>query len=460
MKISYLFVALLAFSLGICAAQTLTGVNQTILPTPTAYRVVGQDGDHRLWLRETYEQRADGEVITNLHNVTELATGMNHLVNGVWVASTEDIEILPNGTAAATNGQHQAYFPGDIYNGVIEVVTPDGQHMQSRPLALSYDDGTKTVLIAVLTNSIGQVLGTNQVIYTNAFTGFAADLRYTYTKAGFEQDIVLREEPPVPEAFGMNTENTRLQVLTEFFNTTDPQQTVMPVTPSDGLADTALNFGTMKMVRGKAFEIGDSARKSVAVYKSWQKIQGRTFLVEELPVRAIEAELGQLPLPVPAAPAPNPGGPLINKITPPGGLPPVRLVKTSTKAIQLARADMKYKSGVVLDYVELNNRGPNLFQADTTYWLDGEYSAGAATFEGGTVIKADPAGQMDVDSITNNTTAYRPAIFTSYADDSVGESIDSIDPYYTYSGPTCFDVNTFLNISQSNVVRNMHFYYA
>ena len=41
--------------------------------------------------------------------------------------SKEEIEILPNGTAAATQGQHQAHFPGDIYNGVIEVVTPGWQ---------------------------------------------------------------------------------------------------------------------------------------------------------------------------------------------------------------------------------------------------------------------------------------------------------------------------------------------
>ena len=50
---------------------------------------------------------------------------------------------MPNGTAQAIDGQHQAYFPGDIYNGEIELVTPDGTQLHSRPMGLSYFDGTK-----------------------------------------------------------------------------------------------------------------------------------------------------------------------------------------------------------------------------------------------------------------------------------------------------------------------------
>ncbi len=174
------------------------------LPPPTPYAITVQDGNSRVWQRTVYEQSRSGQVTGRKHSYTELATGLNHLVNGQWVESSEQIDILPNGTAAAVNGQHQAYFPGDIYEGQIELVTPDGLHLKSRPVGLSYDDGTNTVMIAELTNSIGQVLGTNQVIYTNAFTDFAADLVYTYTKAGFEQDVILREQPPTPESLGLN----------------------------------------------------------------------------------------------------------------------------------------------------------------------------------------------------------------------------------------------------------------
>jgi hypothetical protein len=454
MKTSNFVMALLAFCLCACVAQAANSVNQTV-PEPTAFRVVEQDGDHRLWQRETYEQGPDGAIITHVHNVTELATGMNHLLNGAWVASTEDIEILPNGTAAATNGQHQAYFPGDIYSGVIKVVTPDGQSLQSRPLALSYDDGNNTVLIAVLTNSIGQVLGTNQVIYPNAFTGLKADLRFTFKKSGFEQDIVLQEQPPAPASLGLNPNTTRIQVLTEFFNTTDPQQTATPVNQRDGLADTTLTFGSMNMVRGKAFAIGSSAVKSAAVYKSWQNIQGRTFLVEELPFHSIQGQLEQLPLPVTGGTSTNSSGPLINKISAPRGLPPIRSAQLDTNALQVARADMKYKTGVVLDYYLVDGSVGNWsFVANATYWVDGDFSiGGTATFEGGTVVKLDSYGQIDAGSITCLTSPYRPAIFTSINDNSVGEALGS-------GSPNCGDVNTFLNLSSGVTLRNMRFCYG
>ncbi len=99
---------------------------------------------------------------------------MHYKKKGEWVESKEQIEILPNGTAAAIQGQHQAYFPGNIYNGVIELVTPDGKHLKSRPLGLSYDDGNHTVLISELKDSAGELVGSNQVVYPDAFTDFKA----------------------------------------------------------------------------------------------------------------------------------------------------------------------------------------------------------------------------------------------------------------------------------------------
>ena len=164
-------------------------------------------------------------------------------MNGKWVESSEHIDILPNGTAVATNGQHQAYFPGDIYNGEIELVTPDGMQLNSRPMGLSYFDGTKSVLIAELKDSIGVVSGNNQVIYPDAFTDFKADLVYTYTKGGFEQDVVLREQPPTPESFGLNPDTARLQVLTEFFNPPQPAMQSTAIPPQAGVALTDHNLG-------------------------------------------------------------------------------------------------------------------------------------------------------------------------------------------------------------------------
>lgn len=154
-----------------------------IIPAPTPYAAVGKDANSTVWQRTVYELDPSGNVIPKTHSYTEVATGLHFQKNGQWLDSQEQINILPNGTASATQGQHQAYFPGNIYNGQIELVTPDGKQLYSQPLCLTYFDGTNSVVIAELTNSIGLVAGNNQVIYPNAFTGFSADLRYTYTKA-------------------------------------------------------------------------------------------------------------------------------------------------------------------------------------------------------------------------------------------------------------------------------------
>ena len=440
------------------------------LPAPAAYAVARQDGNSRAWERTMYELGPQGQVVPKKHHVTELATGLNYLSNGQWVESKEEIDVLPQGGVAATHGQHQAYFPADIDQGKIKVVTPDGLQLQSRPLGIFYDDGHHTVLIGLLTNSIGVLVSSNQVIYPDAFAGLRADLRYTYRKSGFEQDIVLLAQPPAPAAFGLDPAKTRLQVMTEFFNAPNPGQVVAPVNRESGLSDTTLRFGQMKMMQGKAFSIGSpnsnlpASNSKTPVYKSWLRAAGRTFLMEELPVAGLAAQLAQLPLP--ASVSVNTANSLLDRVSATRLLPPVQTAQAGAGTGQLARADLKYQSGVVLDYVEMNADQDNFtFQGDTTYLVDGAFvSTGTNTFEGGTVIKADVNGEIDIDPggiIVCQTTAYRPAVFTSVNDDSVGESMaDSGDPYYT-GIPNSGDVSTSLYLECPDPVFNhVRFNYA
>ena len=58
--------------------------------------------------------------------------------------------------------------------------------------------------MAEVKDSIGELVGLNQVIYRDAFTDLKADIRYTYRLDGFEQDIILRDVPPAPDAYGLN----------------------------------------------------------------------------------------------------------------------------------------------------------------------------------------------------------------------------------------------------------------
>src|SRR5882724_5983684 len=93
-------------------ADTAAPALQAKLPPPTPYAVVGKDANSKVWERTVYELGPDGRSVPKKHHYAELATGLNYLSNGRWTDSKEEIVIQPDGTAAATQGQHQAYFPG------------------------------------------------------------------------------------------------------------------------------------------------------------------------------------------------------------------------------------------------------------------------------------------------------------------------------------------------------------
>lgn len=273
----------------------------TTPPADTPYAVTARDASQNVWERTTYEQSPSGAWVPHNHRYIELATGLNHTNSlGQWTPSDDHIDILPDGSAAATNGQHQVYFPPDIYNGQIQLVMPDGRALVSQPLGLSYDDGSNTVWIAVLTNSIGELVSPNVIVYPNAFYGVNADLRYTYTKAGLEQDVIIREQPPAPDTLNLNSQTTRLQVITEFFNPPQPTVTVTPLAAQGGMTldDDFLDFGAMKMIPGMAFLMGtDGHNIGAQVAKTWISVSGRQILVEQVPVIAVADELSQLPSP-------------------------------------------------------------------------------------------------------------------------------------------------------------------
>jgi hypothetical protein len=447
------FIILLC-SIGIASAQTLS-VNTNTAPTNTAYAVIGQGANQRVWQRTTYETDPSGQVIPHIHQYMELATGLNHLVNGQWVASTEKIDIAADGNSAlATNGQHQAYFPGNIYSGEIELATPDGKQLYSQPAALSYFDGTNSVMIGELTNSTGEILPDgNQVIYTNAFAGLDADLLYTYTRDGFEQDVILREQPPDPGSLGLNPPTTRLQVLTEFFNPPQPgiATNELPAQAGMTLSDEELNFGVMQMVPGRAFLIGADTPSAV-VDKQWVTLAGQQFLVEEVPIESIASEIDTLPQAVARS-----GAGTTKRIASKGLIvPPQRLTGMTTgKTPFLTQVKPASRRGLVLDYQTINGSVTNVtFQCDTTYYLSGNLDLwGTNTFEGGAVIKYTNGAGMTLGSGGGGPSvginwlgdSYRPVILTAKDDDSVGDSISN-----STGNPTNYYANPALKINTLN----------
>jgi hypothetical protein len=259
----------------VCASGQLNNsVATNSVVTSTNFQIVAVAANSQIWQNVVPGfTNQSGQVTYLTNSYTELATGLNHLVDGHWVPSSEDIQITVGG-GVATNGQHQVGFAANINeSNAVEIVTPDGQDLRTHIMGMSYYDSAtgSNVLFAELQDSFGQVVANNQVVYPNAFTDCDADVRYTYTRDGFEQDIVVQQQFPAPESYGLNPDTTWLQVWTEFY---DPPTPAIEQTP-DG-TDERLDFGIMKMERGKAFILGNESN-SVPVNKSWRTVQGRTF---------------------------------------------------------------------------------------------------------------------------------------------------------------------------------------
>jgi hypothetical protein len=396
------------------------GVNTTPVPADTAYQVVERGANHQVWRKESYERLPNGKIVTHPHQYTELASGLNYLNNGRWTPTKERIEVYPGG-AVARQGQHQVIFANNLNSyGAIDMQTPDGKRLRSNVLGLMYYDTAtgEAVLIARLQDSEGKVVTDNQVLYPNAFEGLNADVRYTYTKSGLEQDVIVKENPASPEAYNMNPDTTELEVFTEFI---DPPAARIRDMKKDGAsleADQEVCWGSVSLGRGKAFNLG-TQESQTAVIKRYVTIQGRNYLLEKVPVKAIESALSKLPeqasnakrLPM-----------LASKNL---QLPSAPKAAEEVKAMKLALGEMSDK-GYVLDYVTVNASLTNYtFQGDTTYYVSGSLGIyGTTTIEGGTVLKFDANGGLSVNGAINCQTApYRPAVLTAKDDDAVGETI-------------------------------------
>jgi hypothetical protein len=286
---------LLGIATDFCHAQSAQSSASVPAPTPPA--IIARDANSCVWEWTDYEQGVNGQFVPKVHQYTELASGLSYQQNGQWVASQEQINILPDGSAASTNGQYAVYYPPDIYNGSIRLVGADGVELQSEPVALMFSDGTNSAIIAVLTNSVGELISSNQIIYTNAFFGVQADLLYTYQEGGFEQDVILHQQPPTLESLGVNSQTACLQVLTEFINSPSPIVNSITVSTAAGeMTDDSLDFGATKMVPGRAFLLGTN-EPDVRVTKQWLTEDGRQFLVESVPVASVADDLNNLPPP-------------------------------------------------------------------------------------------------------------------------------------------------------------------
>jgi hypothetical protein len=403
---------------------------------------------------------------TNTQGYTELRSGVCYQKNGQWVDSVEQIELTATG-AQAVQGSHQVQWAGNINTpGAVQLTSPTGQVFSSTVYGLSYRDAStgSNVLIAPLQDSIGEVVGENQVLYTNAFSGVNADIKYIYTMGGLEQDIVLREQPPSPADFNLNPETSFLDVVTKFAK--PPVATLRTVTSSAVTDDQIIRFPDMLMGQGGAFVVGSTEQKQgCQVFKHWvPQDDGSAILFEEIAYSDLTNLASALPL--------HSSNVKVNQkirrtasVKLPAQKQPARL--ESERRMEIARQDSNKKPGLVIDYTlagVTNAPGNFVFQGDTTYYISGKWyfegTNGTILFEGGAVIKYTNSATIfnyGTNSGVFEGTTYRPTVFTAWNDNSVGTPLTSTPGTLTWVPlATCYVEEEG---TSTNVVNNARFSY-
>ena len=421
---------------------------------PSPARMVGdaERGPHWQRVQEVVPvEYAQGNLQYRTNRYTQLEQGLNYLSDqGTWEPSSIDIEPAVGGGATAWKGQHKVSFSGQLNVGnAIQMRLPEGPLLVSHVQGLAYYDAAtgQSVLFAEVKDSDAWLYPPNQILYPDAFSNVEADVRYTYTKAGLEQDIILREAPPAPEKYGLNSATTRLEVWTEFVQPPEPKsqaKTLNEATVTKGadlLVDETLEFGSMRLGTGKTFFVGEEDESLALVAKQWVSDGDRRFLVEAVQVPAVAESLQDLP------PAKGGGASVRpsahNRLQVMHSLPVKAARKdrgqqakkmTTEKLVALNR-----RPGLVLDYsaITTNSLSNYTFRSDTTYYVSGLLTLGGTnnTFEGGTVIKF---ANTNTPKIVVNTPLtwlgdfYRPVVFTAKDDSSVGEQVatNALSGYY------------------------------
>ena len=450
----------LCFSILRCAdGQTATqtpGATTSVPVQDTPWATIDSGANYNVWQKTTYETGPNGVQRPHIHKYVELASGLNYLNNGTWTASQELIAPYTPG-AIAQSGPYQVIFANNLNTaGAIDVQTPDGKRLRSNIIGLGYYDRStgNSVLIAQLQDSVGELISSNQVLYTNAFTGLNADVRYTYRRSGLEQDVILREQPQPPDYYGLGNDTTELEVMTAFINPPTASVATADAGSSDLEPDENISWGSTSLGKGRAFDLGDQQNtlQYLRVSKQYVTVQGQPILLEKVSVKDILPQLSSLP-----AQASNKSKlpAIVSKSL---LIPKLPVAKEDAKPITLASAALPDK-GYVLDYVTVSSAETNYtFQGDATYYVIGQYDLmGTTVIEGNSVIKMNTSGQIDIDpngTIVCDTAAFRPAVFTSYNDNSVGQAFGS-------GSPNVNDAGTFLYIQATNAtLHDLRFSYC
>jgi hypothetical protein len=445
MKWRQCFVAVLSLSL---SAQAQPASDDPRLEEP--YRVTERGAHHRVWSKVSWHKNPLGEAEPQTNSYVELTTGLHFRdpVSNEWRESDPSFELTDEGYAVARRCLHQVIVSPNLNSpdgAIVDFQTPDGQRLRSGIAGLNLFDPVsgKSQQIGAVRDVIGTQVSSNEIVWLNAFEGLEADVRVRNERGQFHQDVLLREKLSAKQltALGFDPNTVRLEVWTEFVEAPEPvaQRIVLKTETNAALratmaepdvVDHVLKFGSeMQIGPGSAFTEGEPHR-SAPVFKQWQQIGGKRFLIEAIRYRELLPLLAVLPVKSASLDTGNSTSNLAANRVPPKRAKSSRLGETKT--VLMAKLDRAAVSPagprVVLDYPLTGTLPDYTLRGDMTYYVSGFANlTGTTKIEGGTTVKFapyNPGVYLQFDGTVDcQTGPYRPAIFTARDDNTVGEVI-------------------------------------
>ncbi len=434
----------------------LLGLGASGVPVGAAARfttqIIERGPHHRVVATETTALNEQGVWETHRGRFVELATGLQALRDGQWCDAVAQFEEFAQGFVARQT-QHQVILARRLEGqGTVDILT-GGVRLRNTPRWLAYTDPAtgQAVILAEAQATTGQLAAPDQVLYPMAFDTLAASIRYTLRRSGLEAEVLLHENPPAPDAFGLGPEST-LEVWTEFYGArARVRRHLEGPTGVRETEDPEIETGALGFAPGKAFGLAAQAGppSPLPVQRRWFQPGGQRFLIESVPHRQVEPYLRALPKAVKGAGVRPVSGRLPSRLAPAEkpaweGLAqvPVQPARIPPLAFPLP------PQSFVLDYDLRGSLANYVFQSDTTYRvIDDVILTGVTVLEGGTVIKFPPydpySGRLVVAGPLHcETTPYRPAILTARDDHQVGEAV-SANPLSGYYGLAYLEFNVY-----------------
>ncbi len=454
---------------GLVAGLVAVGLTGTVWTEEV--NIVEAGPNHRVMQVVREESDPWGKTKLVPHQWQELATGLNRWDEDAkaFVPAEVQFEPLNTGHVIARKTAHQLILSPELSaEGAVELWGPENLHLRSTVLGIGVVDsvtGTNYLLATAKEKAELEVVSDSEVLIRDAFDSLSADIRYTIGLNCFEQDLILREQltPELLADLGVNPKNARLFLMTEFFRPPQPRTKPSKVATTSGkvLADTTLEFGSMTIGAGRAFSeeegqtksaAGNAVQCSIGVGKEWKVLDGRQFLIESVQYEDLAPILEKLPVldQARADTVKSKGTQMASltkaKTTRQAKAPRFehgKLLLGETKVVSIPRSSkglaMGRTSGATIDYETVFSQSGLTLKSDTTYYVTGSVTlSGTTTIEGGTVVKyaANASSKITLDGIHCRTDRYRPAIFTSVHDDTVGQVIvpdSNHNPWTSYA---------------------------